>query len=127
MKQQFTRLAFLCVFVPAALAQDRSTSITIYSSAKPGAINPDLYRPVPQNPYAYGGQPPVPGYAVVREERSAELAQERNILKFTDVAGLLDPTTVSFTSLTDPEGTSVLEQNFQFDLVSSQKLLERYL
>lgn len=32
-----------------------------------------------------------------------------------------------FESLTDPKGTSVLEQNFQLDLVSTEKLLHRYV
>jgi hypothetical protein len=34
---------------------------------------------------------------------------------------------VQFLSLSDPEGTKVLEQNFQFDLVSQEKLLSRYI
>jgi hypothetical protein len=34
---------------------------------------------------------------------------------------------VSFVDLTDAEATAVLEQQFEFDLVSPQKLLERYL
>jgi hypothetical protein len=38
-----------------------------------------------------------------------------------------DPTTVSFASLTDPAGTRVVEQSFEFDLTSSAKLLSRYL
>ncbi len=42
------------------------------------------------------------------------------------MAGLIDPTTVTFASLTDP-ATRVLEQNFQFDLVSTDKLLQRYI
>ncbi len=48
-------------------------------------------------------------------------------MRFTDVAKLIDPTTVSFASLTDPAGTRVLEQNFQFDLVSAEKLMGRYI
>ena len=42
------------------------------------------------------------------------------------MAALIDPTTVTFTSLTDP-ATRVLEQNFQFDLVSTDKLLLKYI
>src|SRR6185295_15468933 len=45
---------------------------------------------------------------------------------FTDVAALIDPTTVTFASLSDP-ATRVLEQNFQFDLVSTQKLLLKFI
>lgn len=101
------------------------TSLTIYSTAAPGAIPPELYRPVPNNPY----QPaqPVPGYAVVRQEREVNVQKQRDTIRFSDVAAQIDPTTVSFTSLTDPEGTHVLEQNYQFDLVSTAKLMERYL
>lgn len=99
--------------------------LTIYSSAQPGAIPPEMYRPVP------GGAiyPPteVPGYAIVRQDRTLELTRGRQELRFQDVAALIDPTTVRFSSLTDPDGTSVLEQNFQFDLVSADKLMQKYL
>jgi hypothetical protein len=100
------------------------TAITIYSSAQPGAIPPELYRPVPGagTPNAMA----VPGYALVRHERPVQVGAGRSTLRFSDVAGLIDPTTVNFTSLTDPT-TRVLEQNFQFDLVSSDKLLLKYL
>ena len=40
---------------------------------------------------------------------------------------LIDPTTVSFASLTDPANTRVIEQSFEFDLTSTEKLLSRYL
>ncbi len=95
-------------------------ALTIYSSAQPGALSPELYR--------HGGRAgAVPGYAVVRHGRQLTLKRGRNLLRFSDVAALIDPTTVSFESLTDPKGTSVVEQNFQFDLVSTQKLLQRYV
>jgi hypothetical protein len=100
------------------------TALTIYSSAVGGSVAPDLYRPTPG-----GGVPngmAVPGYALVRHERRLRLDAGRSTIRYTDVAGLIDPTTVTFASLTDP-ATRVLEQNFQFDLVSSSKLLQRYL
>ena len=34
---------------------------------------------------------------------------------------------MSFSSLTDPAGTHVLEQNYEFDLVSPDKLMQRFL
>ena len=104
-----------------ACAAEQANAITIYSSAQPGAVSPDLYR--------YGGQQgsQVPGYAVVRHERPIELKNGRSEVRFTDVAGLIDPTTVSFESLTDPTGTRVIEQNFQFDLVSTDKLLHKFV
>jgi hypothetical protein len=94
-------------------------ALTIYSSAQPGAVSPDQYRP--------GSGNTVPGYAVVRHERDLQLSAGRNNVRFSDVAREIDPTTVSFESLTDPEGTRVIEQNYQFDLVSTDRLLEKYL
>ncbi len=102
-------------------------SVTIYSSAQPGAVPAAMYRPVRMGGYNPYSQQPVPGYAVVREDRKVEIAQGRGELRLTDVAALIDPTTVSFQSLTDPDGTRVIDQNFQFDLVSNEKLLERYI
>jgi hypothetical protein len=105
-------------------AEGDETAITIYSSAAPGAIPADLYRPIPG-----AGVPDamsVPGYAMVRHERPLRLENGRSTIKFTDVAALIDPTTVTFASLTEPR-TRVVEQNFQFDLVSTQKLLLKYI
>ena len=64
--------------------------------------------------------------ALVKERRTLELQQGVNEIAFRDVAALIDPTSVLFRSLTDPEGTSVLEQNYEYDIVGSQKLLEKY-
>ena len=113
--------AMLCGGYGAHASEPVANSVTIYSSAQPGAVSPELYR--------YGGQQgyQVPGYAVVRHERPIELKAGRNDVRFTDVAGLIDPTTVSFESLTDPKGTRVVEQNFQFDLVSTDKLLRKFI
>ncbi|HEY0009745.1 MAG TPA: hypothetical protein VGB55_13535 [Tepidisphaeraceae bacterium] len=99
-------------------------SLTVYSSADPATFDP---RGNPSNPYGYGAQPQLPGYGVVREIRSIDLAKGINTLRFTDVAAGIDPTTVSFLSMTDPAGTGVLEQNYEYDLVSPQKLLEKYV
>jgi len=49
------------------------------------------------------------------------------IVSFRDVAKLIDPTSVHFTSPTDPTGTTVLEQNYEYDLVSADKLLDKYI
>jgi hypothetical protein len=50
-----------------------------------------------------------------------------NRIDFADVAASIDATSVTFTSLSDPGGTFVLEQNYVFDLVGSSALLNRYL
>ncbi len=119
-------------------AEDKipATTLTIYSTTQPGAVDSNLYAQPGQfqmmrqsaDYYSdYNSRSRIPGYAVVKQERTMDLPQERCALRFSDVAALIDPTTVSFESLTDPTGTHVLEQNFEFDLVGTQKLMERYL
>lgn len=112
--------------VSTALAADPEpgVSLTVYSAADPAQFDPKGYlQQITQNPY-YAQQMPMPGYGVVRDVRKLNLGAKQ--LRFTDVAAGIDPTTVSFRSFTDPKA-SVLEQNFEFDLVSSQKLLKRYV
>lgn len=65
--------------------------------------------------------------ALVRDLRTLDLSEGVNEVRFTDVAALIDPTSVHFRSLTDPAGTVVLEQNFEYDIVDSAKLLHKYI
>lgn len=67
------------------------------------------------------------GTALVQDRRTFTLEAGENIVNFTDVAALIDPTSVTFSSLTNPAGTFVLEQNYVYDLVDSSALLNRYL
>lgn len=67
------------------------------------------------------------GFGIVKEWRKFNLDYGLNTIRFQDVAKLIDPSTVRFKSLTDPNGTKVLEQNYEYDLVSRAKLLERYI
>ncbi|HKC16067.1 MAG TPA: hypothetical protein VKC11_05105 [Steroidobacteraceae bacterium] len=118
-------LQFIVLVLPAiCAAQPDESALTIYSSQQPGAIAAEFYRPVPGAPLPAATS--VPGYAMVRQDRDVQLASGRSSLRFSDVAGLIDPTTVTFTVPANA-GVRVLEQNFQFDLVSTPKLLLRYL
>jgi len=65
--------------------------------------------------------------ALVQEHRTLTLKKGINEIRFTDVAALIDPTSVHFASLTDPAGTRVLEQNYEYDVVGSEKLLQKYV
>src|SRR5260370_1088844 len=78
---------------------DPKFSVSIYSTAAPATFDPR---------HAEGG---APGFAVVREIRKLPLVRGENTVKFADVAAGIDPTTVSFKSLTAPDSTSVLEQS----------------
>ncbi len=65
--------------------------------------------------------------ALVKDRRALELEKGINEVAFTGVAAQIDPTSVHFRSLTDPQGTVVLEQNYEYDIVGAQKLLQKYL
>lgn len=84
---------------PAAQTEDKAVELTVY--------NQDL--------------------ALVRENRSVPLERGVNEVVYSDVAAQIDPTSVSFKSLSDPDNTVVLEQNFEYDIVGSAKLLEKYI
>jgi hypothetical protein len=113
------------LFALNALAAESDVSLTVYSSAQPGGIPAEWYRPLPGMGSPMASQ--LPGFALVRLDRELQIPRGRGTIQFSDVAALIDPTTVQFLSLTDPDGTKVLEQNFQFDLVSQDKLLSRYV
>jgi hypothetical protein len=65
--------------------------------------------------------------ALVRDVRWIEMKKGLNEISFQDVAAKIDPTSVHFKSLTAPEAVSILEQNFQYDLVNSAKILSKYV
>ena len=48
-------------------------------------------------------------------------------LRFMDIAATVNPATVHFRSLTEPSRVSVLEQNYEYDLLEPDKLLRKYV
>ena len=58
---------------------------------------------------------------------SDEMSFEEGVqtISYTDVSERIDPTSVRFS--TEKGNINVLEQNFRYDLVNSQKVLERYI
>ena len=44
-----------------------------------------------------------------------------------DIAASINPATVHFRSLTEPAKLSVLEQNYEYDLLDPNKLLQKYV
>jgi hypothetical protein len=64
---------------------------------------------------------------LVKDVRETRLPTGMHETEFTDVAAQIDPTTVHLKSLTAPTGLRILEQNYEYDLLSSQKLMEKYV
>jgi hypothetical protein len=65
--------------------------------------------------------------ALVRDVRSIELARGTSDLHFMDIAATVNPATVHFRSITEPSRVSVLEQNYEYDLLEPDKLLRKYV
>lgn len=65
--------------------------------------------------------------ALVKDRRGIPLTQGKTTLAFRDVSGRLRPETALLRSLSVPGSLSVQEQNFDFDLLTPQKLLEKYV
>jgi hypothetical protein len=67
------------------------------------------------------------GSALVRDRRQFTLTTGANTISFDDVAASIDPTSVLFKALDHTSQISVLEQNFEYDLVGASALLKKYL
>ena len=65
--------------------------------------------------------------ALIRDVRQIHLASGVFPLRFEDVAASIMPATVHFRSLTDPAKLNVVEQNYEYDLLDAQKLLQKYV
>jgi hypothetical protein len=65
--------------------------------------------------------------ALVRDVRQIHLSPGVFPLHFEDVAASINPATVHFRSLSEPAKLSVVEQNYEYDLLDPQKLLQKYV
>jgi len=65
--------------------------------------------------------------ALIRDVRNLSLPSGTFRLKFMDIAATVNPATVHFRSLNDPEKLGVIEQNYEYDLLEPAKLLHKYV
>src|SRR5438034_400468 len=65
--------------------------------------------------------------ALVRDVRNLMLPAGTFRLKFMDIAATVNPATVHFRSLMDPDKLGVIEQNYEYDLLEPAKLLHKYV
>src|SRR3989338_178089 len=64
---------------------------------------------------------------LVKDIRRLELPAGEGELRFMDVAAQIMPVTVLIKSLNQPDDLAVLEQNYEYDLMSPQKLMDKYV
>ena len=65
--------------------------------------------------------------ALVKDQRKVELDSGLNRLALRDVSAQIRPETALLRSLTVPGSLEILEQNFDFDLLTPEKMLEKYV
>lgn len=111
----------LLIFSSTAAA---STSLTLYSTTSTGTHTNYSNRPMS---YDMGWARSLPGYAIVQDSFELNLTEGRNTTPYTNITAYLDPATVTFDSLTDPNGTRLIDQSYQFDLINNQNLLQKFL
>ena len=64
---------------------------------------------------------------LIKDTRNVELPLGEGELRFMDVASHIMPVTVHAKSLNYPDDFSVLEQNYEYDLMNANKLLDKYV
>jgi hypothetical protein len=65
--------------------------------------------------------------ALVRDQRQVALPEGTVDLALREVSARIRPETALLSSLTRPGGLTILEQNFDFDLLTPKNLLEKYV
>jgi hypothetical protein len=65
--------------------------------------------------------------SLVRDVRQLTMPSGDSLLRFMDIAASINPATVHFRSLTEPPKLNVLEQNYEYDLLDPNKLLQKFV
>jgi len=65
--------------------------------------------------------------ALVREKRSVSLAQGETALRFEGVPELIQPETVYIRSMAGAGDVVILEQNYEYDLLTPERLMEKFV
>jgi hypothetical protein len=112
--------AVFCVLVVVFSGGRNSPIDTVQAAAAQGSTTLDDQ--VDLNVTVYNSD-----IALVRDVRNLELPRGTFDLSFMDIAATVNPATVHFRSLTEPARVSVLEQNYEYDLLEPEKLLRKYV
>ena len=116
---------YIAAFVVAGGVLVRPAFVSVPASAQPGATQDATTTLDDQTELAvtvYNSD-----IALVRDVRNLQLARGTSDLRFMDIAATVNPATVHFRSLSEPSRVSVLEQNYEYDLLEPDKLLRKYV
>jgi hypothetical protein len=65
--------------------------------------------------------------ALIKDVRKVQFKKGLNAIAMRDVSALIRPETALLRSINAPSSLSLLEQNFDYDLLSPEKILEKYV
>ena len=66
-------------------------------------------------------------FALVKDTKEVNVKNGQQMIEVDDVSAKIDPTSVLPKFLSDADKITILEQNYDFDLVNSNKLLQKYI
>ncbi|MEM7304596.1 MAG: DUF4139 domain-containing protein [Pseudomonadota bacterium] len=66
-------------------------------------------------------------FALIRDVRKVNLQKGKNTIAVREVSALIRPETAILNNLTRPDSMALIEQNFDYDLLTPQHLLQKYV
>ena len=115
---EFLALALIMILAPGpecrifAYAADPAGAVVATSLADQEAVSITVYNS---------------NIGLIKDSRRLSLPAGITQLKFGEVAAKIMPQTVHIKSLSDPKRLQILEQNYEYDLLTPQKLLEKFV
>ncbi len=106
------RSLFVAVLLVSISAPVNAGSVTVSEMADQTAVEVTAYNN---------------NLALVKDVRNVKLPKGEGELRFMDVASQIMPVTVHVKSLSDPGSFGVLEQNYEYDLMNPNKLMDKYV
>ncbi len=106
-------LALLAAWLPLAAGAEAPLTLPDSTAAERSSVSLTVYNV---------------DLALVRETRTLTVPRSGTAaLRFMDVPSAINPRTVHLKSLAAPDDLTVLEQNYEYDLISPAKLMEKYV
>jgi hypothetical protein len=120
MSARWVFAALICLGIAGFSGRYRPGAEKVHAAAAQGSTTLDDQ--IDLNVTVYNSE-----IALVRDVRSLDLPRGTFDLSFMDIAATVNPATVHFRSVSEPSRVSVLEQNYEYDLLEPEKLLRKYV
>ena len=113
-------------FIRKAVVTVAATSVLILTVSQANAVEPEL-RTTLDDQQSVAVTIYNENLALVKDTRKIKLDKGQQQLAFRGVSARMRPETAMLRNTDNPSGLRILEQNFDFDLLTPQKMLEKYV